>query len=55
MLEIGDRLTDLMLKKERKEIEKLQIEAESDENLEENEGKLLEIEEEVETIDREIL
>ncbi len=46
MLEDGDRLIDLQLQKERKEIEKDQAESES----EVDEGKLIELEEEMDEI-----
>ena len=43
MLAEGDKLTDLMLQKERKEIEKAGLESE----IEPDEGQLLELEEEI--------
>ena len=46
MIDFGERLTDLMLLKERKEVEKVQLEAEA----EVDEGKLLELEEELDQI-----
>ena len=46
MLGLGDKLTDLMLQKERKEVEKTEMECEPDLD----EGKLYELEEELDNI-----
>ena len=54
MLAVGEKLSDLMLQKERKEFEKMQCEADQQPGEEEMEGKLFEIEDEIEKIDREI-
>ena len=54
MLAVGEKFSDLMLQKERKEFEKMQCEADQQPGEEEMEGKLFEIEDEIEKIDREI-